>query len=171
MSTEIQIRDLRAEAGPGLIEAVYRDILVPSFDGDELDDLDVILDRLAADGGDECWGLAALDDGVPACCILSYPYPAARVLLIGYLAVRPGLRSRGVGGRLLAEARRRWSGPDGLPLMLAEIDDPRYHPVAGGIDPARRIAFYDRHGTRLIAGPYFQPGSTETARPASTTCS
>jgi GNAT superfamily N-acetyltransferase len=157
MSTETGIRDLRAEPGPGLIQAVYRDILRPSFEDDELDELDVILDGLAADGRGECWGLAALEGGVPAGCILGYPYPAAGVLLIGYLAARPGRRSRGTGGRLLAEARRRWSGPDGSALMLAEIDDPRYHPAAGGIDPARRIAFYDRHGTRLIAGPYFQP--------------
>src|SRR5262249_11762243 len=67
-----------------------------------------------------------------------------------------GLRSRGVGWALLEEARRRWFGKAGLTLVLAEIEDPRYHPASGDIDPARRVAFYARHETRLVVGPYFQ---------------
>ena len=90
-------------------------------------------------------------------CVLGYPYPESGVLLIGYIAVRADLRSHGVGGMLLDAARRQWYGRAGLTLVLAEIDDPRYHPASGNIDPARRITFYARHEKQLVVGPYFQP--------------
>jgi GNAT superfamily N-acetyltransferase len=153
----VQVRDLRAEADANLIKRVYRDILEPSFENSELEELDVVLDGLATGGSCECWGLCAMDCGTPVACILGYPYPISRVLLIGYIAVKPGLRSRGVGWALLEEARRRWFGKAGLTLVLAEIEDPRYHPAAGDIDPARRVAFYARHQMQMIVGPYFQP--------------
>ena len=40
--------------------------------------------------------------------------------------------------------------------MLAEIEDPRYHPAVGDIDPARRVAFYARLAAQMVVGPYFQ---------------
>ena len=55
------------------------------------------------------------------------------------------------------EARRQWYGKADLTLVLGEIDDPRFHPVVGDIDPERRVAFYARHGTQVVIGPYFQP--------------
>jgi GNAT superfamily N-acetyltransferase len=157
MTARIQFRDLRTEADEKFIEAVYREVLEPSFSSDELDSLELVLDGLAEGGSYESWGLCALDRDTPAGCVLGYPYPESGVLLIGYVAARPGERSRGIGGLLLAEARRRWYGKAGLSLVLAEIDDPRCHPVVDGIDPERRVAFYARHGTQIIVGPYFQP--------------
>ena len=157
MSTSIQIRDLRTEADPRLIEAIYHEILEPSFGPDELDALDYVLDGLTEGGSYECWGLAALDGETPVGNIMGYPYPASGVLLVGYVAVKPGLRSRGIGDMLLTEAGRRWYGKAGLTLVVAEIDDPRYHPAEGDIDPGRRVAFYARHGTQIALGPYFQP--------------
>ena len=115
------------------------------------------MDGLTEGGSYECWGLCALDGDTPAGCVLGYPYPESGVLLIGYIAVRADLRSRGVGGMLLEAARREWYGKAGLTLVLAEIDDPRYHPASGDIDPERRITFYARHQTQLVVGPYFQP--------------
>jgi GNAT superfamily N-acetyltransferase len=156
MSIPVQVRDLRAEADTSLIERAYRDILEPSFENSELEALDVVLDGLSEGGGCECWGLCAMDGDTPVACVLGYPYPVSRVLLIGYMAVKPGLRSRGVGWTLLEEARRRWFGKAGLTLVLAEIEDPRYHPAAGDIDPARRVAFYARHEVQMVVGPYFQ---------------
>jgi hypothetical protein len=58
---------------------------------------------------------------------------------------------------LLEEVRREWYGKGGLTLVLAEIDDPRYHPASANIDPERRVAFYARHETQIVTGPYFQP--------------
>jgi GNAT superfamily N-acetyltransferase len=156
VSTPTQVRDLRAETDTSLIERVYRDILQPSFDASELEALDVLLDGLSGGISRECWGLCAMDGDTPVGCILGYPYPVSRVLLIGYMAIRPGLRSRGLGRTLLEEARRRWFGTAGLTLVLAEIEDPRYHPAAGGIDPARRVAFYSRLAAQMVVGPYFQ---------------
>jgi GNAT superfamily N-acetyltransferase len=157
MSTPVQFRDLRTEADRALIEAMYRDILEPSFTADELDPLDYLLDGLSEGGSYECWGLCLLDGDMPVGCILGYPYRAAGVLLIGYVATKPGVRSHGVGTLLLGEARWRWYGKSGLTLVLAEIDDPRSHPAVGDIDPQRRVAFYARHKTQMVIGPYFQP--------------
>lgn len=157
MNGRLEIRDLRTAADASLIERIYHEILEPSFSSDELDTLECVLDGLTEGGSYECWGLAALDGQTPVGNIMGYPYPESGVLLVGYVAARPGLYSRGVGGVLLAEAGRRWYGREGLTLVLAEIDDPRYHPAAGGIDPVRRVGFYARHGTRVAVGPYFQP--------------
>jgi GNAT superfamily N-acetyltransferase len=157
MSTPVQVRDLRTEADRALIEAMYRDILEPSFSSDELDSLDLVLDGLSEAGSYECWGLCLLDGDTPVGCILGYPHQASGVLLIGYVATKPGVRSRGFGTLLLAEARCRWYGRAGLTLVLAEIDDPLFHPAAGGIDPQRRVTFYARLKTQMILGPYFQP--------------
>lgn len=156
MDNPIQLRDMRA-ADTRFIEIVYREILEPSFSPDELDPLDLILDGLTDGGSYELWGLSALDGDRPVGCILGYPYRESGVLLIGYLVTRDGERSRGIGGLLADEAGRRWYRQPGLSLVVAEVEDPRYHAVAGDIDPERRIAFYSRHGAHIIAGPYFQP--------------
>ena len=157
MNSLIRFRDLRANADTSLIKATYKEILEPSFSPDELDTLDCVLAGLTEGGSYECWGLCALDDQTPVGCILGYPFPESRVLLIGYIAVRPKLRSLGIGGLLMDEARRRWYGKAGLTLVLGEVDDPRFHRVVGDIDPERRVAFYARHGVQVVIGPYFQP--------------
>ncbi len=103
MSTSIQFRDLRADADASFIEDIYREILQPSFSPDELDPLEVILDGLTEGGSYELWGLSAMDGDMPVGCMLVYPYRESGVLLIGYLAVKQGARSRGIGGLLADE--------------------------------------------------------------------
>ena len=154
MTEPIQFRDLHA-ADARFIELVYHELLEPSFGLDELDPLEVVLDGLAKDGGFELWGLCAMDGDMPVGCILGYPYRESGVLLIGYLVVRDGMRGRGIGGSLADEVRRRWYQDPGLPLVLAEVEDPRYHPVVGDIDPDQRVAFYARRGAQIIVGPVF----------------
>lgn len=157
MNSQIRLRDLRADVDTSVIEAIYHEILEPSFSPDELDTLDCVLDGLAEGGSNECWGLCALDRDTPVGCILGYPYPESRVLLIGYIAVRPGVRSRGVGRLLMDEVQRWWYGKADLTLVLAEVEDPRFHPVVGDLDPERRVAFYAGQGAKVVIGPYFQP--------------
>jgi|SRR5271166_2540508 len=157
MSTSIQFRDLRADADVSFIEVIYREILQPSFSPDELDPLDLILDGLTRGGSYELWGLSAMDGDMPVGCMLVYPYRESGVLLIGYLAVKQGARSRGIGGLLADEGGRRWYGQPGFPLVVAEIEDPRYHAAEGDVDPERRVAFYARRGAQIVIGPYFQP--------------
>ncbi len=88
-------------------------------------------------------------------------YPDAGVVLLSYLVVDGARRGGGIGGALLDRARRTWSAASGL--ILAEIEDPRFHPPTPDQDPRRRIAFYARHGTLAIDGPYFQPRLRSTS--------
>ena len=84
--------------------------------------------------------------------------PVSRVLLLGYLAVRPGFRGRGVGTALMTALRERWLGQGRQTLAVLELDDPRYHvPHPDHGDPAARLRFYGAAGVRLLAIPYFQP--------------
>ena len=156
MTTEMQILDMGSEVSMGLIENIYRDILQPAFGPDELDTLDTVLDGLVK-GSYEAWGLCAMDGETPVGCMLGYPYRQSRVLLIGYVAVKAGLRARGIGSRLADEARQKWYGQPGLTLVVAEIEDPRRHPVIGDVDPKRRLAFYAARGAQVVVGPFFQP--------------
>ncbi|SPM37342.1 hypothetical protein MRAB57_5185 [Mycobacterium rhizamassiliense] len=145
---------MRSEVSEDLIEEIYREILEPSFGPNELDTLGTFLAGLA---DDEAWGLCALDGDRPVGCIMGYPFPHARVLLIGYVSVRPGLRGGGIGDALMDAAQQRWYAKPGVALVLAEIEDPRRHPAVDGIDPARRAMFYARRGAQVVVGPYFQP--------------
>ncbi len=157
MNAGIQFRDLRADQDSGLAEVIYHEILEPSFDANELETLDSFLHGLTAGGSYATWGLCAMDGDTPVGCVMGYPCPESRVLLIGYVAVRSGHRDRRMGGLLLDEAERRWYGKADLTLVVAEIDDPRHHLAAGDIDPERRVAFYARRGAQVVVGPYFQP--------------
>jgi GNAT superfamily N-acetyltransferase len=145
---------MRSEVSADLIEEIYREILEPSFGPNELDTLDTFLGGLAED---EAWGLCALDGDKPVGCIMGYPFARARALLIGYVSVRPELRGGGIGDVLMDAAQQRWYAKPGVALVLAEIEDPRRHPPAGDIDPARRAMFYARRGAQVVVGPYFQP--------------
>jgi GNAT superfamily N-acetyltransferase len=157
MTNRIQVRDMRSGVGATLIDDIYREILEPSFGADELDTLDALRDGLAEGGSYEAWGLCALDGEKPVGCVLGYPYTGSQVLLIGYVSVKPGLRGRGIGDLLLDEAQQRWYGKPDLTLVMAEVEDPRRHPVVGDIDPKRRATFYGRRGVQVVVGPYFQP--------------
>jgi GNAT superfamily N-acetyltransferase len=155
MSSDIHIRDMRTEVDPAIIDDIYRDILLPSFGADELDALEAVSDGLAEGGSYEAWGLCALDGATPVGCVLGYPYVGAKVLLIGYLAVQQSCRDQGIGDLLLDAAHGRWYGE--TELVLAEVEDPRHHPVVADIDPKRRVTFYARRGAQVILAPYFQP--------------
>ncbi|BBZ45232.1 GNAT family N-acetyltransferase [Mycobacterium parmense] len=143
---------MRSKASATLIDEVYHEILEPSFGPDELDTLDTLVEGLAEGW---TWGLCAVDGETPVGCVLGYPYVESRLLLIGYVTVKPARRGTGIGGLLLAEAEERWYGQ--VDVVVAEIEDPRHHPVVGDIDPKRRVTFYARRGARVIVGPYFQP--------------
>jgi GNAT superfamily N-acetyltransferase len=142
------------EVSASLIEKVYCELLEPSFGPDELDTEDTFLEGLAQG---EVWGLCAIGGDAPVGCVLGYPFKESKVLLIGYLTIKPGLRSGGIGARLMDEAQHRWFGKDDLTLVLAEVEDPRRHPPVGDIDPKRRAQFYARRGAQVVVGPYFQP--------------
>jgi GNAT superfamily N-acetyltransferase len=66
--------------------------------------------------------IACAADGLVVGGALGELYPASRVLQLGYLAVRPGWRGRGVGSAVMATLCERWLEPDSLALL--ELDDP-----------------------------------------------
>jgi GNAT superfamily N-acetyltransferase len=131
---------------------VYREVLAPALRPDEIESEELFLGYIAS--GDAI-GIALADPPeTPLSAIIGYPYRTAQVLLIGYIATRKQLRSRGMGAELLERATERWYRPTSFRMVLAEIDDPRTHP---GDEATMRLRFYDKHGAKLLARPYFQP--------------
>ena len=162
VSSGVQIRDMGTEVSTSLNKLIYRELLKPTFGPDELDTLATVLDGLAK-GSYEAWGLCALDGDAPVGCVLGYPYALgdpygdSRALLIGYLAVKRGLRGGGIGRKLMDAAQQRWYGEPNIDLVVAEIEDPRRYPAGDDIYPEKRVKFYAAGGAQIVVGPYFQP--------------
>lgn len=78
------------------------------------------------------------------------------VFLLAYLAVDPQTRSGGYGGQLLAFVQA-YLCAQGVRAMLLEIEAV----AEASLDPSdprrRRLAFYQRHGARLLDFPYRAP--------------
>ena len=143
-----------AQLGRGVLLRFYDRLLAPTFRPAEL----MTYDELArAVDADETHGLVALEAHDPVAGIVTEEYVDGQVLLVAYLVVAEVLRSRGIGAELLRQAAGERNR-----LVLAEIDDPRFHPVdpLHG-DPAARVKFYDRVGSRLLPIPYTQPSLRE----------
>jgi len=154
MDYDFEIRELASDDS---LESIYREVLTPAFTPDELESLEALKGYLESSPPD-AFGLYAVDpSGHPIGCSIYYPYPEANAVLLGYMAVVAGGRSRGVGTLLFEESQKVWFGSGQYDLVLAELDDPRVFPVANGIDPERRIKFYSNLGGQLICGPYFAP--------------
>ncbi|GAA1257605.1 hypothetical protein GCM10009665_54910 [Kitasatospora nipponensis] len=148
---------IRRITAPGAeLDAIYEQILLPSFPPDELDD-PADLDAAVRSGLTSVW--AGFDPaGRPLGAAIGEFEPTRRIVLLAWLAVRPGLRGAGVGGLLLRSALRTWRQEYDPCLVLAEVADPRAHATHDGYgDPAARLAFYRRLGARTLDLPYFQP--------------
>ncbi|MFF2623270.1 hypothetical protein [Oerskovia jenensis] len=84
----------------------------------------------------------------------------ARVLLVQYLAIAPGRRGGGIGAALLGAAVSAWLTNLRPVMVLGEVEHPRFHAASEAHgDPEARLRFYARHGGRVLAVPYFQPGN------------
>jgi len=144
--------------GPGpVIEAFYHQIMQPSFPADALIDLDELQAIAAASDKASVW-LAEADDGTILGGAVAEWDESVRVVLLGYLAVRPGIRGGGVGGSLYLAALDSWRQRFKPCLVLAEIEDPAVHSDREGYgDPAARLRFYLKRGSRILDIPYFQP--------------
>src|ERR1700722_12427574 len=154
------------------IEAFYRQILVPSFPPAELVSLDEVQE--IADREDASIWLTEDDEGIILGGAVAEWDASVRVLLLSYLAVRPGVRGGGIGGPLYLAALESWRQRFKPCLVLAEIEDPAA-PVHGkdhgqdhneddGKDhneehgaAAARLRFSLNRGSRVLDFPYFQP--------------
>jgi hypothetical protein len=143
--------------GPGpVIEDFYQHILVPSFPADELVSLDEVQEIAAGEDG-SIWLAEDADGTIVAGAIAEWD-DSVRVLLLGYLAVRPGIRGGGIGGPLYLKALESWQQRFKPCLILAEVEDPEVHSGSEDHgDPAARLRFYVNRGSRILDFPYFQP--------------
>lgn len=148
-----------SEAG-SLLDAVYADVLVPSFNPDELEPLESL--RSGVEGGTSLV-CAILDDaGAPVAAAAADWSPQSRVLLLSYLAVSQGLRGGGHGGALLRHVQQVWFAKFGAYVLLAEVEHPAAHVASSESgDPAARVRFYVRHGGQALDLAYFQPALDE----------
>ncbi|WP_404386492.1 GNAT family N-acetyltransferase [Knoellia locipacati] len=128
----------------------YDELMQPAFAPAELMTWDELDEALASRGTE---GLLLLDDGEPVAGLVTEDYLDASLLLLAYVVVSSGHRGQGLGSRLI----RRAVGHEPR-LVLAEIEDPRFHEAhEHGGDPSARVRFYDRLGSHLLAIPYTQP--------------
>ena len=142
---------------PGaLLDSAYADVIAPSFDPNELSDVEDL--RAGVTAGTVNILAALGDDDRPDAVAVGDWWAGTRVALLSYLAVRPGVRSTGVGGGLLAHALAAWREQWQPDIMLVEIEHPAAHPAHGYYgDPEARVRFYARYGVRPLQLPYFQP--------------
>jgi GNAT superfamily N-acetyltransferase len=144
--------------GP-LLSSVYLRVLVPSFDRNELLPISAISDGIE---GGATSAAAVLDEaGYPHAAIVAEWDDRSRVLLLSYMAVIPGSRGMGVGGRLYEEMMAEWRTAYRPCLIVAEVDRPDCFEVDDAYgDPSARLRFYGRYGARVLDLPYFQPQLT-----------
>jgi GNAT superfamily N-acetyltransferase len=142
------------------LASVYDEILVPSFRPAELEPRENLLEALRSDES-PTGGLVAVDPaGAIFGTVIGEWFADCRVMLLSYLAVRPELRGRGTGGRLVSDAFNLWRAQFTPVLVVAEAEDPRHYtkPDARGFgDAAARLRLYGRLGARILPVPYFQP--------------
>jgi hypothetical protein len=140
-----------------LLDQAYERVFRPSFDTAELPGIDLVrplpvrLVLVALDGGDVVAG--AVYDTVPG----------SDIGLLSYMATQPGDRSRGLGAAVLGALRERWAA-DAVPLVVAEVRDPRVWPRSESERPADRLRFYSRNGCHLVPVPWVQPAIDGGAR-------
>ena len=158
-SEDLQLVSLR-DATIDALEAVQA-LFESAFPPDELMTFDEL--QVAVSEAGTC-GAVVQRSGKVLGAYVTEDFLGGRVVLLAYLAVDPDSRGEGVGTllvrRLTAENRVR-EGP--APLVVAEIEDPRFHRPGAHGDPVARLRFYDRLGTRLLPLPYVQPALRPTA--------
>lgn len=147
------------ESGPK-IDEFYHTVLEPSFHPDELCGLHHLQARVDRGAGD-VW-VALSPQGEVLAGLVGEWEPEVSIMLAAWIATRPGLRGRGLGGPLLDTALASWKARFDPCFVLAEIENPAHYTgdEAHG-DPAARVAFYLRHGARKLDLPYFQPALGE----------
>jgi GNAT superfamily N-acetyltransferase len=151
------MRSYEVQGSGPVIEALYQQVLVPSFPPDELVSLDEVQE--IADREDASIWLAEDDaEGTILGGAVAEWDASVRVLLLSYLAVRPGVRGRGIGGHLYLAALESWRQRFKPCLVIAEVEDPAVHTGSEDHgDPAARLQFYVDRGSRILDFPYFQP--------------
>jgi len=127
----------------------HHSLMTRFFPADELESFD----DLAGSLGEGTGGVLALDDGRVVGGIVDERYDESGVQLISYLVVDPATRGHGLGARLV----RMSVAASPHPLVVGEIEDPRYWPTTETSDPSARLRFWRDLGCRVLPLPYVQP--------------
>jgi GNAT superfamily N-acetyltransferase len=146
---------IRTTTSPEDLARVHTEVLQPSFPPDELADVGVLQDLLAAG---QLEVVVAERHGTLLGAALAEWSAGTGILLLAHLAVAPGARGGGVGGAVLDHAMDLWRTELDPWLVLAEVEDPAVHaatPDHG--DPVARLRFYRQRGARVLPLPYVQP--------------
>ena len=113
-------RDLDLDPDDELIARFYHDVLAVSFSPDEIDDAEGFARSVRNSGSAQALASVAVGpDGEVLGGVVCEVYAAERVLLLAYLAVRPDLRGRGLGTRLVEHVAPRWYAHPDVELALA----------------------------------------------------
>lgn len=144
------------------LRALYRELLRPAFPDEEL----VTEEAFVAGCHRRDYLLHELaDDGQTVALAVGEHHPASQVLLVSWLAVRPGVRGGGFGGRVLDGALAAWEELLQPVLVLGEVEHPSTALQSMDFgDPAARVRFYHRRGVRALPVPYAQPPLREGGR-------
>lgn len=125
----------------------FRAIYLDSFPSYERADFSFLVESIAA--GERWLFTATRDDSLLGFAIL-VPRIARDIHLLEYLAVARNARGAGIGGRLLDGVRAAIRDAQSARGILLEVE----HDAEGVADEralrARRLAFYLRHGARVI---------------------
>jgi len=157
MSTTVEPAPVVEPATAEELAAVHAQILAPSFPAYELMTVERLMTEVDA-GSTEVRVVRDADGSLAGTAIATW-YEEASVLLIDYLALRPGQRGGGLGGALLSSSIEAWALEHDPCIIIAEVEHPDHHdahPQHG--DPEARLRFYGRQGARLLPLPYFTPG-------------
>jgi GNAT superfamily N-acetyltransferase len=95
--------------------------------------------------------LAMIDSGQPRGFVMLRPLGGTGWMYLRYFVVDGRLRGQGIGG-ILWDMLTDWLTAESYTVLVFDVEDP----AEPGCDPAevtirnRRIAFYERHGARLL---------------------
>jgi GNAT superfamily N-acetyltransferase len=155
---EIQIRDLCGEQDLPMAARLYHEVLQPSFQPAEMYSWEVFAQGLRPGPGPAMRIAVAVDgEGSPVGGLTAELFPLSGVLLVGYVAVQPGWRGRGIGSLLLTTAGAPWYDDPSVVLALGEVHDPRHVWAGPGEESLARIRFFERVGARVLDVSFVQP--------------
>lgn len=131
---------------PEQVRAVYPVLLAPAFPENELKPLSMIEQALKR-GEYLCFGAMDGDRTLAVAFFVRIGDGGDTLMLLDYLAVSPGLRCRGIGGRFL---QTLIDGPlRGIGTVLLEVDEPAAAESPEDLEiRRRRLDFYLRNGLK-----------------------
>lgn len=175
VSAETKLVKAGDEHAIALMRRAYHDIYVPAFPiENERDSLEKIESRLQnpVNGVKRVILLAGknLDDPQKAEVYgisIAYYYSTHQAGLLAYVAIAPEYQQMGLG-RLMVQGRIKGlealaadSGQT-LKSVIIEVNDPaKVRPEDDSMDPAKRVALFEKWGARKIPVPYVQPALAE----------